>query len=45
MHKGYVRDAAAKLFRNTPDDKKLNFVKEEVFGIKDGGPIIGLIIL
>ena len=31
----------AKLFRATPNDKKLCFVKEEVFGIKDGAPIIG----
>jgi hypothetical protein len=44
MHKLYVREAVAKrpkLFRATPNDKKLCFVKEEVFGITDGGPIIG----
>ena len=39
MHKGYVKVAA--LFRATPNDDKLNFVKEEVFGIQHGGPIIG----
>jgi hypothetical protein len=41
MHKVYVREAVVKLFRATPNDKKLCFVKEEVFGITDGGPIIG----
>ncbi len=41
VHKEYVSETVAKLFRDTPNDKKLNFVKEEVFGIKDGGPIIG----
>jgi hypothetical protein len=43
MHKVYVREVVAKLFRATsaPDDKKLCFVKEEVFGITDRGPIIG----
>jgi hypothetical protein len=41
MHKLYVREAVAKLFRATPNDNKLCFVKEEVFGITDGGPIIG----
>ena len=25
---------------HTPDDKQINFVKEEVFGITDGNPII-----
>jgi hypothetical protein len=40
-HKDYVSRMVAKLFRATPDDKKLCFVKEEVFGIKDGAPIIG----
>ena len=39
--KVYVRETVAKLFRATPNDKKLCFVKEEVFGITDGGPIIG----
>ena len=39
-HRGYVRNAVAKLFQDTPGDKKLCFVKEEVFGIKGGGPII-----
>ena len=29
-----------KLFQDTPDDKKLCYVKEEVFEITDGGPII-----
>ena len=29
-----------KLFQDTPDDKKLCSVKEEVFEITDGGPII-----
>ncbi len=41
MHKLYVREAVAKLFRATPDDNRLCFVMEEVFGITDGGPIIG----
>ena len=27
--------------KDTPGDKKLCFVKKEVFGITDGGPIIG----
>ena len=40
-HKLCVREAVAKLFRATPNDIKLCFVKEEVFGIADGGPIIG----
>jgi hypothetical protein len=40
-HQGYVARAVFKLFQATPDDKKLCFVKEEVFGITDGGPIIG----
>jgi hypothetical protein len=40
-HKDYVSATVAKLFRATPNDKKLCFVKEEVFGITDGGPIIG----
>jgi hypothetical protein len=41
MHKIYVREAVAKLFRATPNDNKLCSVKEEVLGIPDGGPIIG----
>ena len=40
-HSVYVMEQVAKLFRATPNDKKLCFVKEEVFGIADGGPIIG----
>ena len=40
-HQAYVTRAVWKLFQDTPDDKKLCFVKEEVFGITDGGPIIG----
>jgi hypothetical protein len=40
-HRAYVSRAVQKLFQDTPDDKKLCFVKEEVFGITDGGPIIG----
>jgi hypothetical protein len=40
-HQALVRKAVAKLFESTPADKKLCFVKEEVFGISDGGPIIG----
>jgi hypothetical protein len=32
----------ASSYRATPADKKLCFVKEEVFGIRDGGPIIGV---
>ena len=40
-HQAYLNRAVYKLFRATPDDMKLCFVKEEVFGIADGGPIIG----
>jgi hypothetical protein len=40
-HQAYVNRAVYKLFQATPDDMKLCFVKEEVFGIADGGPIIG----
>ena len=40
-HQDFVKDAVSKLFEATPEDKKLCFVKEEVFGISDGGPIIG----
>ncbi len=40
-HQAYVSRAVQKLFQDTPDDQKLCFVKEEVFGITDGGPIIG----
>ncbi len=40
-HQAYVTQAVSKLFQDTPYDKKLCFVKEEVFGITDGGPIIG----
>jgi hypothetical protein len=40
-HHALVRTAVAKLFQDTPNDKKLNFVKEEVFGITGGRPIIG----
>ena len=39
-HQDYVAQAVHKLFQATPDDKKLCYVKEEVFGITDGGPII-----
>jgi hypothetical protein len=41
MHKLYVRGAVVKLFRATPNENKLCFVKEEVFWITDGSPIIG----
>ena len=41
-HQAYVSRMVSKLFQATPDDKKLCFVKEEVFGITDGGPIIGV---
>jgi hypothetical protein len=40
-HQAFVRTAVVKLFQDTPNDKKLNFVKEEVFGIIEGRPIIG----
>jgi len=40
-HQDYVARAVCKLFQATPDDTKLCFVKEEVFGITDGGAIIG----
>ncbi len=33
----YVRDAICKLFEATPNDAKLNFVKEDVFGVPEGG--------
>ena len=39
-HQALVRKAVLKLFKATPNGKKLCFVKEEVFGISDGGPII-----
>jgi hypothetical protein len=39
MHKGYIREAVAKLFQDALNDKKHSFVKED-FGISDGGPII-----
>jgi hypothetical protein len=41
-HQIYVGHAVAKLLQGTPDDKRLCFVKEEVFGITDGCPIIGV---
>ncbi len=31
-----VRAKVTKLFQHTPDDKQINFVKEEVFGITEG---------
>ena len=40
-HQEYIKRAVSKLFQATPNDIKLCFVKEEVFGIADGGPIIG----
>ena len=40
-HQELIRAKVAKLFQHTPDDKQINFVKEEVFGIPDGNPIIG----
>jgi hypothetical protein len=40
-HQAFVRTAVAKLFQDTPNDTKLNYVKEEVFGILGGRPIIG----
>ena len=40
-HQALVRTAVTKLFQHTPNDKKMCFVKEEVFGITDGCPIIG----
>jgi hypothetical protein len=40
-HQAYLNRAVYKLFQATPDDMKLCFVKQEVFGIDDGGPIIG----
>ena len=40
-HQAYLNRAVYKLFQATPDDMKLSFVKQEVFGIADGGPIIG----
>ena len=43
-HRAAVAGAVFRLFVNTPDsvpeNKILNFVKEEVFGISDGLPII-----
>jgi len=40
-HRRYIARLVELLFNNTPDNKKMCFVKEEVFGITDGGPIIG----
>ena len=40
-HQAFVRTAVAKLFQDTPNDTKLNYVKEEVFGIFGRRPIIG----
>jgi hypothetical protein len=40
-HQAYIMRAVFQLFQATPDDMKLSFVKQEVFGIADGGPIIG----
>ena len=39
-HQEFVRGKVANLFKHTPDDKQINFVKEEVFRITDGNPII-----
>jgi hypothetical protein len=39
-HQEFVRGKVVNLFKHTPDDKQINFVKEEVFGITDGNPII-----
>ena len=39
-HQEFVRGKVANLFKHTPNDKQINFVKEEVFGITDGNPII-----
>ena len=43
-HRAAVAAAVFRLFVNTPDsvpeNKILNFVKEEVFGISDGRPIV-----
>jgi hypothetical protein len=36
-HQADVSRAVWKLFQDTPDDKNLCLVKEEVFGITDGG--------
>jgi len=40
-HRRFIARLVELLFNNTPDNKKMCFVKEEVFGITDGGPIIG----
>ena len=41
-HQLLVRAKVVKLFEQTPaDDVRLIFIKEEVFGIPDGRPIIG----
>ncbi len=39
-HQAVVRTAVTKLFQHTPNDKKICVVKEEIFRITDGGPII-----
>ena len=39
--KEFVRVKVIKLFQATPDDKEANFVKEVVFRISEGRPIIG----
>ncbi len=37
-----MSQAVAKLLQGTADDRSLCFVKDEVFGITDGRPIIGV---
>ena len=39
-HRDYVAGGVSALFRATPTDHALSWVKNEVFGIADGGPII-----
>ena len=40
-HRRFIARFVELLFNNTPDNKRMCFVKEEVFGITDGAPIIG----
>ena len=39
-HRDYVAGGVSALFQATPNDPALVWVKNEVFGIADGGPII-----
>lgn len=40
IHRRNVSDIIARLFEHTPGDVKLNVVKEKVFGVQNGEPIM-----